>query len=712
MTHLRIEQNHNDIESLGDNDSVIEKIYELVSSNSLDKSSNFIGKVSVRATYDKYLDLINNDHEGICKNFDILADDTYIWFEDPNVEAALKAYYTNITTKGIRASDIGDNNTSWMDMKVFQNRYNNPDPNSYGAQITSFNELSKLTNIKTIVHFQFNGCSKLRSIDLSNITTFSGSNDGNQGHFAGCTSLTSLGDTTNIQNLGPNAAFWKCSSLPSFTLGPLITKIPKNCFYNCTSLTTINGSPQNLQTLGNSCFEGCSSLQNINIDLSNLTYIGDACFKGCSSLQQISLPTNLTTIPWHCFNGCTSLSTITGANNVTSLGDDCFRDCSSLTDIDIDWTKITKLGTSCTSNSSLKIPFNDISHIQEIGKYALNGNKTIGSSLALDSVNGISEYAFSSNSSITSLVIKSPRNVNISGRAFEFCTNLTTVDFSQSLMTKFNGNGSFYGCSNLVSVKLPLTVTQFGAEWSANPLTKCDSLTELRGLDNVTSLITGISSNCNLNHAIYLKELTQGKALPIWAVLSENKHPYLKQLYMPKFQYSTLTTYNLTGSRAITSMISYQNREPVGNNTGSNSGQLGYIDLIYFRDIQRIAYFQFYGGRFKYIIINNNTPPQIDNSIDTSNLVNINNYNVWSTNLFGLTQWIDRDNTTTIDTVIYVPDSAKSAYEADNNYNIYTIRGINEIDPNTGDPYLPKYATNELWEAAGKPSNGLIEEYM
>jgi len=55
------------------------------------------------------------------------------------------------------------------------------------------------------------------------------------------------------------------------------------------------------------------------------------------------------------------------------------------------------------------------------------------------------------------------------------------------------------------------------------------------------------------------------------------KHPYLKQLYMPKFRYSTLTTYNLNYGM-ISSIISYRNREPVGNNTGGNSGQLGYID--------------------------------------------------------------------------------------------------------------------------------------
>lgn len=627
MTHLRIEQNNGTTEDVSS--SVVNKLYEIVSSGNLDQYSNLSGRINIlSSTYQKYIDYLRTT----CSNLTILNNfESYVWFEDQTVEQLLKQKYS-ITSEGIKPSQIADSNVHYIPQDTFRDN----------TTITSFNELPEFTIITTILPFQFSGCSNLTSIKLDNITTIQSNNNREHSHFKDCVNLVSLGDTSHLTSLGRNATFANCSSLLRFDMNPSIT-----------------------------------------------------------------------TIPQHCFNGCTSLTTITGANNVTILENDCFRGCSSLTNIDIDWTKITKLGTSCNTDSSLKIPFDDILHIQEIGRSTLNGNKTIGSSLVLDSVTLINEYAFSSNSSITSLVITSQHNVDIRGRAFESCTNLTTVDFSQSLMRTFGGNGSFYNCSSLVSVKLPLTVTQFGAEWSANPLTYCDSLTELKGLDNITSLISGIQANCNLNHAIYLKELTQGKSLPIGATVWNNtrKHPYLKQLYMPKFQYSTLTTYNLNVG-AISSMISYLSKEPVGNNTSGNSGQLGYIDLIYFKDIQRIAYFQFYCGRFKYIIINNNTPPQIDNSIDTSNLVDINNYNIWSTNLFGPTQWTDRDNTTTIDTTIYVPDSAKSAYEADNNYNIYIIRGINEIDPNTGDPYLPKYATNELWEAAGKPSNGLIEEYM
>ena len=516
MTHLRIEQNNGTAEDVSS--SVVNKLYEIVkeivSSENLDQYSNLSGKINIlSSTYQKYIDYLRTT----CPNLTILNNfESYVWFEDQTVEQLLKQKYS-ITSEGIKPSQIGDNNVHYIPLDTFRNN----------TTITSFNELFEFTKITVILPFQFSGCSNLTSIKLDNITTIQSNNDRDQGHFADCVNLVSLGDTSHLTSLGRNATFANCSSLPRFDMNPSITTIPK-----------------------------------------------------------------------YCFSGCTNLTTFTGANNVTILGNECFRNCSSLTNIDIDWTKITSLGDSCTSGSPLKIPFNDISHIQGIGKYALDGNKTIGSSLVLDSVTYIGEYAFSSNSSITSLVITSQYNVSIVGRAFEFCTNLTTVDLSQSLMRKFDGNGSFLECSSLVSVKLPLTVTQFGAEWSANPLNHCDSLTELKGLDNVTTLISGIRASCNLNHAIYLKELTQGKSLPIVATIQDNRHPYLKQLYMPKFQYSTLTTHNLNDSRAITSMISYLDREPVGNNIGSNSGQLGYIDLIYFRDIQRIAYFQFYGGRF------------------------------------------------------------------------------------------------------------------
>lgn len=69
----------------------------------------------------------------------------------------------------------------------------------------------------------------------------------------------------------------------------------------------------------------------------------------------------------------------------------------------------------------------------------------------------------------------------------------------------------------------------------------------------------------------------------------------------------------------------------------------------------------------------------------------------WSTKPFG--------NMSIATMTIYVPNNAVSTYQADSNYNSYTILGIGLLNSGV------IYATESDWVTAGKPI-GLIAEYL
>ena len=127
-----------------------------------------------------------------------------------------------------------------------------------------FNKL--LTNTA----YMFNGCSSLKSIDLSSF------------------------NTTNVNDMKDMLCL--CSSLQSINLSSFNTTNVENMrymFYGCSSLQSINLSSFNTTNVEDmSCmFYGCSSLKSINLSSFNTTNVNDmfGMFWACSSLQSIDL---------------------------------------------------------------------------------------------------------------------------------------------------------------------------------------------------------------------------------------------------------------------------------------------------------------------------------------------------------------------------------------------------------------------------------------
>ena len=126
---------------------------------------------------------------------------------------------------------------------------------------------------------------------------------------------------------------------------------------------------------------------------------GDYAFQWCDKLTAIAIPDRVTTIDNNAFYGCTSLASVTFGENsqLTTIGGNAFAECAAI-------TSIGPVG----SGASVEIP---------------------------DSVTDI-EFS-----------------------AFQYCTNLTSVTFSENSKFKYISYYVFSGCTALTSVTIPDVVT-------------------------------------------------------------------------------------------------------------------------------------------------------------------------------------------------------------------------------------------------------------
>jgi|GEM_PF-2323581 len=151
--------------------------------------------------------------------------------------------------------------------------------------------------------------------------------------FDRCTNLTSVSIPSSVTEIG-SAAFFRCDRLSSISLPDNFISIGSGAFLNCTGLVSIS-IPNSVTSIGSYAFSDCSSLTSVTIP-DGVMSIGDDAFSGCSSLTSITIPDSVTSIGNRAFYWCSSLTSVTIGSGVTSIGDDAFSGCTSLTSIAID----------------------------------------------------------------------------------------------------------------------------------------------------------------------------------------------------------------------------------------------------------------------------------------------------------------------------------------------------------------------------------------
>lgn len=148
-------------------------------------------------------------------------------------------------------------------------------------------------------------CSNLTSFDFSNITTLNGS----VFYESGLSGTLSIPNLTGVLN---GAEFYKCTGLTSITNLGSITSICDNpytsggvvigSFANCTGLTSVI-IPSTVTKIGKCAFDECTSLSQVNCTWQNITEVGYGAFKQHADWDFIVNLSNLTTLGQVAFGG-------------------------------------------------------------------------------------------------------------------------------------------------------------------------------------------------------------------------------------------------------------------------------------------------------------------------------------------------------------------------------------------------------------------------
>ena len=236
---------------------------------------------------------------------------------------------------------------------VFDESFKTYAPTSLGGFFYGCETLETISGLEYLntanvefMDYMFNGCSALKSLDLTNFNT---ANVTDMSHmFKGCSALTSLGLTnfntakvTNMSNM-----FKGCSALTSLDLTNFNTanvEFMDYMFNGCSALTSLdltNFNTAKVTEMGN-MFNGCSALTSLdltNFNTANVEFM-DYMFNGCSALTSLDL-TNFNTAKVtymnNMFEGCSALTTIYASDKFDTdnvkYGLDMFTGCKSLKD--------------------------------------------------------------------------------------------------------------------------------------------------------------------------------------------------------------------------------------------------------------------------------------------------------------------------------------------------------------------------------------------
>ncbi len=281
-------------------------------------------------------------------------------------------------------------------------------------------------------------------------------------------------------------AFYHDKNLRALTIGNGVTSIGKYAFSGALNLAYVRIG-NNVVSIGARAFAGCTSLTELTIP-DSVTVIGDVAFAGCG-LTAFTIPDSVTSFGTSVFSNCTQLTTVTLGSGIPGIPGSTFSNCFKLTGLTIP-TNIGFIGNSafsyCSGLTELTIP-NSVSSIGDSLCYQCSSLK---SCIISEKVTSIGEKTFFGCSALETLSM--PAAAAIGNDAFNMCTGITTVHLTGTGMmaeipygektpwtwgsegkhdvTVVIHNGvksicesAFRDCQNLVSVSIPESITEIGA---------------------------------------------------------------------------------------------------------------------------------------------------------------------------------------------------------------------------------------------------------
>lgn len=264
--------------------------------------------------------------------------------------------------------------------------------------------------------------------------------------------------------------------LETVSFGTLINTIPDNLCMNTTSLQKIDlqSVKASLKTIGKNAFKGCTSVEEVTIPKGVLT-VSNSAFEGCSGLTDVTIAAK--TINAKAFAECTNLKAVKMEEGVTTIQGMAFAN-TQISAVTIPST-LTTAGTT-KEGTIEKGPFAGTMIATVHGQTEDSTEAQEGATI-LPETKKIPDNLFLGCTSIIDVQI--PETVTeIGQKAFKDASSVENVTFAVNTETgrvkgvEKIGISAFDGCSSLRELVLPETVTELlqGAFANEGALVKAD----------------------------------------------------------------------------------------------------------------------------------------------------------------------------------------------------------------------------------------------
>ena len=399
------------------------------------------------------------------------------------------------------------------------------------------------STVTVIADYAFNRCQKLVLTELPKSLTYIG-----KSAFAGCTYLEELTLPDSLVYIG-SSAFSGCSYLKTVSVPNSLLYLGASAFENCPIGSYVDdiryiGNAENpylillcanasvaraeyniesgVRFIHSNAFTGYkvqSAIKKITIP-EGVVSIGDYAFSNCNYLTTVNLPSTLTEIGEYAFQNCESIKNITIPASVSTINRGAFTYCTALTEITLP-ASLTTLGASAFSHcTSLKSATFRASSIDAIEEYTFSECTSLENVTLPESVKTMGQRVFENCSSLKAITL--PKDLDeIRVELFVNCHSLETVIIQSASRI---GSHAFYGCTALVSITLPDSITVI----EEHAFNGCASLKSIVIPSKVTQIYYAAFINCTGLESITLSE----SLMSIGNSAFENCTA-LKEIYIP-----------------------------------------------------------------------------------------------------------------------------------------------------------------------------------
>ena len=498
-----------------------------------------VGKHSLKLSYKKD-DSVNENADRTCI-YDLKTATTFSEYVADYVATNSTLTFKKITSDNLEGLDLSrmavvdntqtvSNMCSLLGIKastikniVFEDNFKTYAPTSLREFFNGCETLETISGLEYLntanVEFMdnmFNGCSALKSLDL---TKFNTANVEFMYHmFDGCSALTSLDltnfNTANVEYM--NNMFEGCSALKSLNLTNFNTENVTNMscmFMGCSGLESLNLTNFNTENVTDmsSMFSGCSALKSLDLTKFNTAKVEIMymMFNGCSALESLDL-TNFNTAKVEyindMFSGCSALTTIYVSDKFVTTkvinGSDMFTGCEKLKGYNNSKTDHTYAYCGTDGYFTPVFDYAEFDNATGTLTFRRGLSKPAG---AYDLNEGDNTPEWSDQSTNISKVVFDASFANARPTScchwFDGCTNLTQIEGIENLNTEevTNMGSMFSGCH----VLNPLDVSNFdtqNVEDMSEMFVSCMKLKSLNVSNFDTQKVKNMSSmfyNCN-----------------------------------------------------------------------------------------------------------------------------------------------------------------------------------------------------------------------